>query len=80
MCAHTLRAGLLIYAEIPLGKGHGDANRVHWETGLVSGSSHVFPQSQVVRPKAVDRAIGQLNIDLTAQHAHPASAGSWVHL
>ena len=53
---------------------------MHWEAGLMALAGHIFPQTQVVGPKTVDRAVGQLDLDLPAQHAHPAAAGSGVKL
>ena len=43
-------------------------------------AGQVLPQPQVARPKTVDRAVGQLDVDLPAEHAHPAAAWSGMKL
>ena len=46
----------------------------------MSLARYVLPQPQVVGSEAVDRAIGQLDVDLAAQHGHPAAAWGRVEL
>ena len=65
---------------LTLGKRHGYADRGHRESGLVAFSGQILPQPQVVWAKAVDSAVAHLDIDLPAEHAHPATAGSGVEL
>ena len=65
---------------LTLRKRHGYADRGNRESGLVAFSSQILPQPQVVWAKAVDSAVAHLDIDLPAEHAHPATAGSGVEL
>ena len=43
-------------------------------------AGQIFPKSEIVGPKAVDCAVGQLDVYLPAKHAHPASAGCGVKI
>src|SRR5262245_55799160 len=54
-----------------VGEGHRDADRRHRETRPVPLASDVLPQAQVLGSEAVDGAIGQLDVDLSADHRHP---------
>ena len=59
-----------------VGQWHGDTDRRHGETRPVALASDVFPQPQILGAEAVDGAIGQLDVDLAAEHGHPASSRS----
>src|SRR5207244_6115258 len=56
-----------------VGEGHGDADRRHWETRPMARAGDVLPQPEVLGSEAVDGAIGQLDVDLSADHRHPTS-------
>jgi hypothetical protein len=57
-----------------VGEGHGDADRTHRETRPMALAGDVFPQAEVLGSKAVDGAIGQLDVDLAADHSHPPAS------
>src|SRR5262249_45276986 len=52
---------------------HGDADRTHREARPMALAGDVLPQPEVLGAEAVDAAIGQLDVDLSADHRHPAS-------
>src|SRR5215471_1860909 len=56
-----------------VGYGHGDADRRHRETRPMALAGDVLPQPEVLGSEAVDGAICQLDVDLSADHRHPTS-------
>ena len=51
----------------------GAADRRQRETSPMALAGYVFPQPEVCGSEAVDCAIGQLDVDLSADHSHPAA-------
>ena len=43
-------------------------------------AGQILPKSEICGPKAVDCAVGQLDLYLPAKHTHPASAGCGVKI
>src|SRR4029453_14187456 len=69
-CGLELHALCLVHSSL-VGEGHRDADRRYRETRPVTLAGDVLPQPQVLGSEAVDGAIGQLDVDLSADHRHP---------
>src|SRR5215510_9267246 len=56
-----------------VGEGHRDADRRQREPRPMALAGDVLPQPEVLGTEAIDGAIGQLDVDLSADHRHPTS-------
>src|SRR5215470_5312460 len=71
-CGLERHALCLVHSSL-VREGHRDTDRRYRETRPVPLAGNVLPQPQVLGSEAVDGAIGQLDVDLSADHRHPTS-------